>query len=132
MTSEHQVPGSTDHITLRGLRAYGYHGVFDEERRTGQEFVVDLTVWLDLSGAAVSDRVADTVDYGQLATLVVGIVQGPPQNLLETLAARIAAAVLEVPKVTTVQVRLHKPAAPIPHEFADVEVVLTRTRQDPI
>ena len=56
-----------DVITLTGLRAFGYHGVFDFERREGQEFIVDLVVGLDMRPAAHSDDVADTVDYGALA-----------------------------------------------------------------
>src|SRR5690606_8456834 len=55
-----------DRIELRGLRVFGRHGVFEHERRDGQEFVIDLTVWVDFTVAAASDDLAATVDYGAL------------------------------------------------------------------
>src|ERR1700742_1132877 len=53
-----------DRIELRGLTVRGHHGVFDHERADGQDFVVDITVWIDLADAAASDDLADTYDYG--------------------------------------------------------------------
>jgi dihydroneopterin aldolase len=111
-----------DRIELRGLRAYGHHGVFDHERRDGQEFSVDLTVWVDFGVAAASDDLVATVDYGALAERAVRIVQGPPRNLIET---------VDDPRITAVEVVLHKPSAPIPHTFADVRVITSRHRGEP-
>jgi 7,8-dihydroneopterin aldolase/epimerase/oxygenase len=119
---------SGDRIELRGLRVRGHHGVYDHERRDGQDFVVDLSVWLDLAPAAASDDLADTLHYGQLAQRVAAKVAGPPANLIETVAGWIADDVLTDPRVTAVEVTLHKPQAPIPLEFADVAVVLRRVR----
>ncbi len=121
---------STDRIELRGLRAYGYHGCFDFERRDGQEFVVDLTLWLDFSAASASDELTDTVDYGELAGRAVAVVTGTPRNLIETVVSEIADAVMTDTRVTKVEVALHKPSAPIPHSFADVRVVTTRSRTE--
>ena len=118
----------TDRIELRGLRVRGHHGVFDHERRDGQDFVVDVTVWMDLAPAAASDDLADTLDYGALARRVAAVVGGPPADLIETVAGRVADEVLADPRVTAVEVTLHKPQAPIPLEFADVAVVVHRTR----
>ncbi|WP_328390202.1 dihydroneopterin aldolase [Nocardia sp. NBC_00416] len=117
-----------DRIELRGLRVFGHHGVFEHERRDGQEFVVDLTVWSDFTAAAATDDLAHTVDYGALAELAVRVVAGPPRNLIETVAAEIADRVCAVPGVAEVEVVLHKPAAPIPHSFADVRVVTAGRR----
>jgi dihydroneopterin aldolase len=117
-----------DRIVLRGLRVRGHHGVYDHERRDGQDFVVDVTVWLDLATAGDSDDLADTLDYGALARRVAAIVAGPPANLIETVAVRVAEEVLTDARVAAVEVTLHKPQAPIPLEFADVAVVVHRTR----
>ena len=117
-----------DHIALRGLRVRGHHGVYEHERRDGQDFVVDVTVWLDLAPAAASDDLADTLHYGELAERVAAIVGGEPRDLIEAVAGRVADDVLTDPRVSAVEVVLHKPQAPIPLEFADVAVVVHRTR----
>ncbi|BDT84645.1 dihydroneopterin aldolase [Nocardia cyriacigeorgica] len=119
-----------DRIELRGLRVFGHHGVFDHEKRDGQEFIVDLTVQVDFTAAAASDDLVDTVDYGALADLAVSIVAGPPRDLIETVVSEIADAVMAAdPRIDAVEVVLHKPSAPIPHTFADVRVVTVRQRE---
>ena len=117
-----------DRITLTGLRARGYHGVLDFERVQGQDFVVDVLLDLDLAPAARSDDVADTVHYGELAERLVAVVTGEPVNLIETLAERLAGVCLADPRVRAATVTVHKPQAPIPHDFTDVSVTLTRRR----
>lgn len=119
----------TDRITISGIRAVGHHGVYDHERRDGQEFVADLVLELSLARAAGSDDVADTVHYGEVAQQVADILAGDPVNLLERLAERIAASVLRTrPLVQAVSVTLHKPQAPIPVPFDDVSVTIRRER----
>jgi 7,8-dihydroneopterin aldolase/epimerase/oxygenase len=117
-----------DRIELRGLRVRGHHGVFEHERRDGQDFVVDVTVWLDLTEAARSDDLADTLDYGVLAQRAAAIVAGEPCDLIEAVAGRIADDVFTDGRVHVVEVTVHKPQAPIPLEFADVAVVARRSR----
>ncbi|WP_446224039.1 dihydroneopterin aldolase [Nocardia sp. IBHARD005] len=119
---------ASSRIELRGLTAFGRHGVFDFERRDGQEFIVDLTVWVDFAAAAASDDLADTVDYGALAERAVRIVTGPPRDLIETVVSEIADDVMADPRIEAVEVVVHKPSAPIPHTFTDVRVVATRFR----
>ena len=119
----------TDRIELRGLRVRGHHGVFDHERRDGQDFVIDITVWLDLDVAAASDDLADTLDYGVLAQRAADIVAGPPRQLIETVASEIADGVMVDERVHAAEVVVHKPGAPIPLEFADVAVVARRSRR---
>ncbi|WP_433276787.1 dihydroneopterin aldolase [Pseudonocardia xinjiangensis] len=121
----------TDRIELRGLKVRGHHGVFDHERRDGQDFVVDVTVWMDLAAAAASDDLTDTLHYGVLAQRVAAIVGGEPYNLIEAVAGRVADEVMTDGRVQSVEVVLHKPQAPIPLEFADVSVVVHRSRRDP-
>jgi dihydroneopterin aldolase len=119
---------TSDRILLTGLRARGRHGVYDFERIQGQDFVVDVVLELDLAPAARSDDVRDTVHYGELAEQLVGIVTGEPVHLIETLADRLADRCLADPRVAAATVTVHKPQAPIPHEFSDVAVTLRRTR----
>ena len=120
-----------DRIVLRGLRVRGHHGVFEHERREGQDFLVDLVVWLDIAAATASDDLADTLHYGELAERVAAIVAGPPVNLIEVVAGRVADEVLTDARVQAVEVTVHKPQAPIPQDFADVAVVVYRTRPGP-
>ena len=117
-----------DRIELRGLKIRGQHGVYEHEQREGQDFVVDITVWLDLAAAAVGDDLADTLDYGTLAQRAADIVAGPPRQLIETVAGEIADDVMTDERVDAVEVVVHKPAAPIPLTFADVAVVVRRSR----
>lgn len=120
---------SLDEIVLTGLTVFGRHGVFDHERRDGQDFTIDLRLRLSLAKAADSDEVTDTVHYGELAENVAAVVAGEPVNLIETLAERIAAVGLEDRRVQEVVVTVHKPHAPIPLNFADVAVTITRRRR---
>ncbi|GAA3955003.1 dihydroneopterin aldolase [Gordonia caeni] len=116
-----------DRIELRGLRVRGRHGVFDHERRDGQDFLIDVTLWLDLRPAAVSDELTDTVDYGALAQLAHDIVAGEPRNLIETVGAQIADEIMADERIAACEVTVHKPSAPIPLAFDDVAVVTRRS-----
>lgn len=118
----------TDQIAITGIRATGYHGVYEHERRDGQEFIADVVLSLSLRAAAASDDVAETVHYGEVAEKVAAILAGDPVDLIETVAERIAAAVLGWPLVEAVRVTVHKPAAPIPVPFDDVAVTVERSR----
>ncbi|MGB3484609.1 MAG: dihydroneopterin aldolase [Mycobacterium sp.] len=118
-----------DRIELRGLVVRGNHGVYDHERRDGQDFIIDITVWIDLADAAASDQLTDTYDYGVLAQRAADIVGGTPRNLIETVAAEIAEDVITDKRVHAVEVVVHKPQAPIPLNFADVAVVARRSRR---
>ena len=117
-----------DSVALRGIVGFGHHGVFDFERRQGQRFVVDVTCYLDLSPAAASDDLVETIDYGALAAAVVADIERDPLNLIEALAERIAQTCLKHQRLDTVQVTVHKPGAPMPVEVADVAVTVTRSR----
>jgi dihydroneopterin aldolase len=118
-----------DRIELRGLIVHGRHGVLEHERANGQEFVVDITVWIDLAEAATSDDLADTYDYAALAKLAADVVAGPARNLIEAVGGEIADQVMDDKRVHAVEVVMHKPQAPIPQQFADVAVVVRRSRR---
>jgi len=115
-----------DVITLTGLRVRGHHGVFDFERRDGQDFVIDVVLEVSTRAAAASDELGDTVDYGDLAQRLAAVVAGEPVNLLETLAQRLAGVCLGLGGVQAATVTVHKPEAPIPVPFADVAVTIRR------
>lgn len=115
-----------DHITLTGLTVRGHHGVFDHEKRNGQDFVVDVTVWLSLSPAAAHDDLLRTVNYAELAAVCRDVIAGPARDLIETVAVEIADRILTEFPIERVQVTLHKPHAPIPEQFVDVAVTVMR------
>lgn len=126
-----------DRIELTGLRAVGWHGVAEHERRDGQEFVVDVTLHCDTRGPARSDDLADTVDYAAVAHAAVELISGPPVDLIETLADRIAQRTLRIAAsapvaVRSVEVTVHKPSAPIPLAFTDVSVTARRRQPVPV
>lgn len=118
-----------DRLSLTGLRVHGRHGVFDHERRAGQDFVVDAVLRLDTAPAAASDDLADAVDYGTLAQRLAAVVGGDPMNLIETLADRLAQVCLADERVAEAEITVHKPGAPIPLTFDDVAVTVVRTRR---
>ncbi|CAN5242432.1 dihydroneopterin aldolase [soil metagenome] len=117
-----------DQITLTAVKAFGFHGVLPEERLTGQEFLIDLTVVLDTTDAAQSDDLAETIHYGTLARQVVEAVEGEPVDLIETVAQRVADVALAYRRAVSARVTVHKPNAPIDVPFADVSVTIVRTR----
>jgi dihydroneopterin aldolase len=118
-----------DRIALHGLTVRGFHGVFDFERRDGQDFVIDVDLELDTAPAAASDDLRDTVHYGELADALAEVVAGEPVNLLETLAERLVQVCLADGRVQAATVTVHKPQAPIELTFRDVAVTIRRARR---
>lgn len=118
-----------DRIELRGVSVWACHGCQAQEQVTPQEFLVDITVWCDLSKAANTDDLQDTLDYGALATRAAEIMSGPPRKLIEGLAADIAEEVMLDPRAQAVEAVIHKPKAPIPVPFGDVAAVARRSRR---
>jgi 7,8-dihydroneopterin aldolase/epimerase/oxygenase len=120
----------TDRLLLTGMAFYGRHGVLPAEQALGARFVVDVEAALDLRAAGTRDDLAATVDYGALYEAVRGIVEGPPLQLIEAVAERIAARLLAAfPPLEQVTVRVHKPGAPLPGAtFATMAAEVTRAR----
>ena len=118
-----------DRITLTGVRVHANHGVFDFEREAGQEFVIDVSVAVDLAAAASGDDLDRTVNYGELAEAVAAAVSRDPVDLIETVAERVAAVALAFPAALEVEVTVHKPQAPISVPFTDVAVTIVRGRR---
>ena len=118
----------SDEIRLSGLTVRGHHGVFEHERRDGQDFVIDAVLEVDLSRAAATDDLRDTIHYGELADGLAAVVAGEPVDLIETLAVRLVEVCLRDARVQSATVTVHKPQAPIPLQFSDVAVTVRRER----
>ena len=122
-------------IKLTGLRVFAYHGVFDFERQNGQDFYIDATVWIDGDRAAMNDDLAATLNYAELAKVLVENAKNEPVDLLETLAARLLDVVMNMGGgdatglVRKAKVTVHKPNAPIVYDFEDVSVTVKASRE---
>ncbi|MBW7477432.1 dihydroneopterin aldolase [Paenibacillus oenotherae] len=120
-----------DRLSLSGMRFFGYHGVFPEENKLGQQYIVDVELHLDLSRAAATDDLNQTVNYAELHALVKTIVQGPPFKLVEALAGNIASRLLDAyTSVNAVTVRVTKPHPPFEIYFDGMTVELCRKRDE--
>lgn len=120
-----------DSIHLTGIRCYGYTGYLAEEQILGQWFEVDVKLWLDISTAAKTDAIEDTVDYRSVIAKVQHLVKTSKFVLIERLVATIADSILiECDRVLKVQVTLSKPAAPIPDFGGKITIELTRSKSN--
>lgn len=113
-------------IEIRGLRVHAYHGVFEHERRDGQEFVIDVWLRCRTAPEAVDDRIESAVDYGAATDRIVELATSGPYRLIESVADLIAADLVERFEVESATVRVAKPQAPILHELREVAVTVTR------
>ena len=118
-----------DKIRLTKMEFYGYHGVFPEENKLGQRFVIDLEVEADLREAGESDDLEHSVNYGQLYFDVKEIVEGEIFQLIEALAERITQRLLSTyNRIESVRVAVIKPDPPIPGHYQSVSVEIFRRR----
>jgi 7,8-dihydroneopterin aldolase/epimerase/oxygenase len=118
-----------DKIYVNKMEFYGYHGVFPEENRLGQRFIVDLVVSLDLKNAGETDDLEHSVNYGELYGICKEIVEGKPFKLIEAVAEAIAKKVFEKSGlILEVTVKVIKPDPPIPGHYQSVAVEITRSR----
>ena len=122
-------------ISIKGLRVFAHHGVFESERLNGQDFFIDADVWIDGEAAAANDDLAKTVHYGELANALVAAAKANPVDLTETLATRLFELVMNFGGgeatgiVKKAKITVHKPKAPIEHEFSDVSVTVKAKRK---
>jgi dihydroneopterin aldolase len=119
-----------DVIRLGGLSFYGYHGVTAAEKETGRVFEIDCEMEVDLAQAGDSDRLRDTVDYHKVYQLIRESVEGTAYSLLEGLAGRIAANILDTFPVYRVTLKVRKMHPPIPGQVQFIEVEVTRYQAD--
>lgn len=117
-----------DRITLSGIDVYAHHGVHPAERELGQRFVIDVTLQGDWSAAARSDALGQALDYVAVHRRILAVTASQSFHLLETLAERLCADLLQVFAVARVIVTVHKPNPPIPNFLGRVSVTLDRDR----
>jgi dihydroneopterin aldolase len=111
------------------MKFYGYHGVFPEETKLGQRFMIDLTVELDLSKAGKSDDLSQSVNYADLYNTCKKVVEGETHKLVETVAERVAEEILaSFGLIERCTVKAIKPDPPIPGHYDSVAVEITRGR----
>jgi dihydroneopterin aldolase len=122
---------SRDRIRIRKLAIFAYHGIFDEEARLGQRFLISLDCGTDLKHAGTHDDLGASVSYADMAELLQEIATVERFRTLEGLGERIARDVFRrFPKIMEIEVTIEKPAAPIPALFETIEICLKRVRAD--
>lgn len=115
-----------DKIIVKGLKIYAYHGVNPEEKIDGQNFILDITSYVDLSIPCESDNVDDTVSYAKIIKEATRIFLLQKDDLIERAAKRVADGLLEsFDKIQSVTVLLKKPEAPIKADFEYTAVEIT-------
>ena len=118
-------------IFLKNAVFYGHHGDLPEERTLGQRFILDLTLWVDLSVSAKTDQLSDTVDYVHIYELCREVIERERFNLLEALASRLADRILAVnPRVAQISIVVKKPAVPLRGAVDYVSVELIKNREN--
>jgi dihydroneopterin aldolase len=115
-------------IQIKGITAFGFHGVFEHEKINGQEFIVDVELSYNAASALVSDNIADAVDYGAVVNLVKKIIESTRRDLIEVLADDLAVQLLEISLVDKVKVTLHKPFAPVEVKVSDIAVIVEKSK----
>ena len=120
-----------DKIIIKGLRVFAYHGVNPEEKRDGQTFEIDITLYVSLLRAGQTDDVNDTVSYAKAAKTTLRVMNEAKYDLLEKVAQRVAEQLLtDYSQVEKVDVLLKKPQAPVKADFDYMAVMITRQRSD--
>lgn len=120
----------SDTIFIKGLALHAFHGVMAYEGKVGQGFNIDMILTIDLAPSAKSDKVKDTVSYDQVVAVTTDAFLARRFKLIEAAGGAIAEAVLaRFPRVSAIEVTIHKPHAPIAAIFADVGVTLRRARR---
>jgi len=116
----------SDIIRLHNMMFYGYHGVSPAEKETGRRFEVDVELHVNTRTASKSDRLTDTVNYKEVYLTVEEILSREHFALLETIAERLADAILARFAVNSATVRVRKKIPPIPGNLDHIEVEISR------
>jgi dihydroneopterin aldolase len=119
-----------DTLHVHNLQFHALHGVYDEERVEGRRFEVDVEARITAPHAATSDELAQTVDYRDIASVVVEVMQGGSVHLIETLVERMASDMFaRIPRVMSVRIHLRKWATGVPGGPEWVGITIERSRR---
>ena len=113
-----------DCITIKNLKFHAYHGYFPSERENGNDFEVDVRIWLELEAAATGDDLAETVDYSGAADIVGNVMNGKPVKLVETLLFKIGESLTRsYPRAEKIEVAVRKRNPPMQYgcEYTEVK-----------
>lgn len=112
-------------ILIKNLNLFGYHGVREEEKTNGQNFLFNITIYIK-KGSLVGDNIESTVNYSDVIKLVKKINSKERFNLLETLSQNLAAKILNMSQlIKKVKVRVEKTSSPIEENLQSVGVECT-------
>lgn len=118
-----------DKIAIEGLEVFANHGVFPEENKLGQKFVVSITLYTDTRRAGETDDLTSSIHYGEAAHAVDAFMRAHTFKLIEAAAEGIAAMLLDrYPSAYGVRIKLEKPWAPVGLPLQSVSVEIERTR----
>ena len=118
-----------DKIFVNGMSFYGYHGVFPEENKLGQRFIVDVALYVDLEIAGKTDDLNQTINYAEVYQLTSTVVEGEPKKLVEAVGEEIAQKLLDTfPRIQECAVKVTKPDPPIKGHYDSVAVEIVRSR----
>lgn len=119
-----------DKILIKDLKLFAYHGVNPEEKRDGQNFILDITLYSDLSKPCLTDNVNDTVSYAKVIKTVRAVFTEKSFDLIEKAAQTVSDAILDsYPAIVKVKILLKKPEAPVKADFGFVAVEIERERK---
>lgn len=114
-----------DKISGRGLKFFAYHGVFEDEKKSGQTFYADFDIFLDTS--LCNGDLKNSVHYGNFSLDLIDFCKNNQYELLETLVENLSKyLLLKYPLIKTLSLTVHKPEAPIPTEFDDISITVER------
>ncbi|MCR5655252.1 MAG: 2-amino-4-hydroxy-6-hydroxymethyldihydropteridine diphosphokinase [Lachnospiraceae bacterium] len=116
-----------DRIEITNLRVFAHHGVYEEETTRGQDFYVNMSLYLDTRPAGLSDELEKSVDYGALCSFIDSFMKKNTYKLIETVAENMSREILvRFPEAERVKIKISKPHAPIPLPFDNVSVEIER------
>ena len=117
-----------DIIKIEQLEVYGYHGVFEEEKKQGQPFMINVEMKTDFLRAAREDDLNYSTHYGEVCLFIKDIFTARSYDLIETAAVTVAEGILQkFPRIREVELEVQKPQAPIPMKFSTVSVKVNRS-----